>query len=192
MRLTIARYYTPTGRSIQKSYKNGLDEYNNDLAARFEHGEFADADSIHFADSLRYTTPEGKVVYGGGGIMPDIFVPVDTTGRSTYIVAVQPLIYRFALNYTEINREMLKQYTDAAEMEKYLDNQHLLDKFVEFASRNGVRKDPAGLKASGLIIQTQLKAYIARNMLDSNGFYMIWKNQDAALKAAISFLEKKQ
>ncbi|MDP4224468.1 MAG: S41 family peptidase, partial [Bacteroidota bacterium] len=191
MRLTIARYYTPTGRSIQKSYKNGLDEYYNDLTARYEHGEFEVSDSIHFADSLRYTTPEGKVVYGGGGIMPDIFVPVDTTGRSTYIVAAQPLFYRFALNYTEDHRETLKNFTDAVELEKYLDTQHLLDQFADFASKNGVKKDPAGLKASGRIIHTQLKAYIARNMLDSNGFYMIWKNQDSALKAAIDFLDKK-
>ncbi len=192
MRLTIARYYTPTGRSIQKPYKGSLEEYYNDLVARYEHGEFEDADSIHFADSLRYTTPEGKVVYGGGGIMPDIFVPVDTTGRSTYMVAAQPLIYRFALNYTEDNREALSKFPDAVELEKYLDTQHLLEKFAEFASKNGVKKDPAGLRVSGRLIHTQLKAYIARNMLDSNGFYVIWKSQDSALKRAIDFLDNKK
>ena len=97
MRLTIARYYTPTGRSIQKPYNNGFDEYFDDLNSRYEHGEFEVSDSIHFADSLKFTTPGGKTVYGGGGIMPDVFVPVDTTGRSSYFLAVRPLIYRFAL-----------------------------------------------------------------------------------------------
>ncbi len=82
MRLTIARYYTPTGRSIQKPYKDGFEKYYDDLNERFTHGEFEVSDSIHFSDSLKFTTPGGKIVYGGGGIMPDKFVPVDTSGVS--------------------------------------------------------------------------------------------------------------
>jgi carboxyl-terminal processing protease len=190
MRLTIARYYTPTGRSIQKPYNNGFEEYFDDLNSRYEHGEFEVSDSIHFADSLKFTTPGGKTVYGGGGIMPDIFVPVDTTGRSPYFLAVRPQIYRFALKYTENNRETLKKYTEADEMEKFLDKQALLDQFVDFASKNGVRKDSEGLKISGSIIHTQLKAYIARNILDNKGFYPIWKELDATLKYAIDYLNK--
>lgn len=190
MRLTIARYYTPTGRSIQKPYNNGFDEYYDDLNSRYEHGEFEVSDSIHFADSLKYTTPAGKIVYGGGGIMPDIFIPVDTTGRSSYFLAVRPLIYRFALNYTENKRGTLQKYTEAGEMEKYLDKQALLDQFTEFASKNGVRKDTEGLKLSGKIIHTQLKAYIARNILDTKGFYPIWKELDVTLKYAIEYMNK--
>jgi carboxyl-terminal processing protease len=190
MRLTIARYYTPTGRSIQKPYNNGFDEYFDDLSARVEHGELTVSDSIHFADSLKFTTPGGKIVYGGGGIMPDVFVPVDTTGRSSYFLAVRPLIYRFALKYTETNREKLQKYTEAGEMEKYLDKQTLLDQFTDFASKNGVRKDADGLKLSGKIIHTQLKAYIARNILDNKGFYPIWKELDTTLKYAIEYLNK--
>ena len=87
MRLTIARYYTPTGRSIQKPYNEGVDKYYEDLGNRYMHGEFEEADSIHVTDTLRYTTPGGKVVYGGGGIMPDIFIPIDTTGISDYFMA---------------------------------------------------------------------------------------------------------
>ncbi len=189
MRLTIARYYTPTGRSIQKPYNNGFDEYFDDLNSRYEHGEFEVSDSIHFADSLKFTTPGGKTVYGGGGIMPDIFVPVDTSGRSTYFLAVRPLIYRFALKYTEVNRETLKKYTEAGEMEKYLDRQALLDQFTDFAAKSGVRKNAEGLKISGQIIHTQLKAYIARNILDNKGFYPIWKELDATLKYAIEYLD---
>jgi carboxyl-terminal processing protease len=190
MRLTIARYYTPTGRSIQKPYNNGLEEYYNDLTARYEHGEFEVSDSIHFADSLKFTTPGGKAVYGGGGIMPDVFVPVDTTGRSSYFVAVRPLIYRFALNYTEKNRDILKKYSDAREMEKYLDKQQILNQFIDFSAKNGVKRDDAGLNISGSVIYTQLKAYIARNMLDNNGFYQIWRELDSSLKTAIDFLKK--
>jgi carboxyl-terminal processing protease len=192
MRLTIARYYTPTGRSIQKPYDNGFDEYFGDLNARYKHGEFEVSDSIHFADSLKFTTPGGKTVYGGGGIMPDVFVPVDTTGRSAYFLAVQPYIYRFALKYTENNRETLNKYTEAGEMEKYLDRQALLDQFTNFASKNGVRMDPEGLKISGPIIHIQLKAYIARNILDNRGFYPIWKELDTTLKFAIDYLSKQK
>ena len=189
MRLTIARYYTPTGRSIQKPYNNGFDEYYADLNSRAAHGEFEVPDSIHFADSLKFTTPGGKTVYGGGGIMPDKFVPVDTSGISPYFVAVRPLIYRFSLNYTETQRETLKKYTDARGIEKYLNNQNLLQKFTDFAARNGVKKDPEGLKISSEIIDTQLKAYIARNILDNRGFYPIWEQIDTTLKYAIKYLE---
>jgi len=190
MRLTIARYYTPTGRSIQKPYKDGFEKYYNDINERYNHGEFEVSDSIQFADSLKFTTPGGKVVYGGGGIMPDKFVPVDTTVISPYLAKVRPLIYRFALKYTETNREVLKKYTEADEMEKYLDKQALLNQFVDFAEKNNVKKDVVGLKASGRIIHTQIKAYIARNILDNKGFYPIWEEIDTTLKYAIDFLDK--
>ncbi len=190
LRLTIARYYTPTGRSIQKPYSKGFDEYYDDLQTRYSHGEFEVSDSIHFADSLKFTTPAGKIVYGGGGIMPDKFVAVDTTGVSEYFVKVRSLIYRFSMKYTESNRETLKKFTEAGEMEKFLDKQTLLDQFVQFATVNGVKKDPAGLKISGDIIHTQIKAYIARNILDNKGFYPIWEDIDTTLKYAIEYLKK--
>jgi carboxyl-terminal processing protease len=190
MRLTIARYYTPTGRSIQKSYKDGFDKYYEDLNNRFAHGEFEVSDSIQFSDSLKFTTPGGKIVYGGGGIMPDKFVPVDTTMISPYLAKVRALIYRFAIKYTDSNRETLKKYTEANELEKYLDKQALLDQFVEFAEKNNVKKDQAGIKTSGKIIHTQIKAYIARNILDNKGFYPIWEEIDTTLKYAIDYLGK--
>jgi carboxyl-terminal processing protease len=190
IRLTIARYYTPTGRSIQKSYKNGFDKYYDDLNDRYHRGEFEVSDSIHFSDSLKFTTPGGRVVYGGGGIMPDKFVPVDTSGLSSYFLKVRSYIYRFALKYTENNRETLKKLTEPGEMGKFLDKQVLLDQFIQYAAANGIKKDPAGLKISGNIISTQIKAYIARNILDNKGFYPIWENIDTTLKYAIDFLEK--
>jgi len=190
MRLTIARYYTPTGRSIQKPYNNGFDEYYDDLHERYSRGEFEVSDSIHFSDSLKYTTPGGRVVYGGGGIMPDKFVPADTSGVSPYFMKVRSLIYRFALKYTESNREQLKKFTETGEMEKYLDRQALLDQFIKYAEANGIKKDPEGLKISGKIMHTQIKAYIARNILDNKGFYPIWEDIDTTLKYAIDFLKK--
>ena len=122
--------------------------------------------------------------------MPDKFVPVDTTGISQYFAHVRPLIYRFALKYTETNRETLKKYTESGEMEKYLDKQPLMDMFISYASDNGVKKDPEGIKTSGDIIHTQIKAYIARNILDNKGFYPIWEHIDTTLKYAIDFLNK--
>jgi carboxyl-terminal processing protease len=187
MRLTIARYYTPTGRSIQKPYNKNFDEYFDDLNTR---NEFEVPDSIHFSDSLKFTTPGGRIVYGGGGIMPDKFVPADTSGISPYFLAVRPQIYRFALKYTENHRENLKKYTESGEMEKYLEKQGLLDQFINFAATNGIKKDPKDIKTSGKIIYTQLKAYIARNILDNKGFYPIWEEIDTTLKYAIDFLKK--
>lgn len=120
--------------------------------------------------------------------MPDIFIPVDTTGRSSYFLAVRPHIYRFALKYTENNRENLSKFKNAAEMEEYLDKQDLLDQFIEFAATNKIKRDVEGLRISGQIINTQLKAYIARNILDNKGFYPIWKELDTTLKYAIDYL----
>ncbi len=192
IRLTIARYYTPTGRSIQKSYKDGFDKYYDDINTRYTHGEFEVSDSIHFADSLKFTTPGGKIVYGGGGIMPDKFVPVDTSGVSPYFMKTRSLIYRFALKYTEKNRDVLSKYTEAGELKNYLDKQGLLNQFVQFAAENKIKKDPAGLKISGDIIHTQLEAYIARNILDNKGFYPIWEQIDTTLKYAIDYLSKQE
>ncbi len=190
MRLTVARYYTPTGRSIQKPYNNGFDDYFNDLNNRYDHGEFEVSDSIHFNDSLKFTTPGGKIVYGGGGIMPDIFVPVDTNGISQYFLKVRPSIYLFALKYTESNRESLKRFTEADELERYLDRQGLVKQFTDFTSKNGIATDYTGLRTSELIIHTQVKAYIARNILDNKGFYPVWEKIDTTLKYAIDFLNK--
>jgi len=199
MRLTIARYYTPTGRSIQKPYTEGFDEYFDDLNARFNRGEFEVSDSIHFSESLKFTTPGGRTVYGGGGIMPDEFIPVDTSEISRYFLLVRPFIYQFSLKYTEKNRDRLKKFTEAGELEKFLDNQGLIDQFSRFIESanlqpsgavSGIKPDPEGLRTSGRVIHTQIKAYIARNILDNKGFYPIWQQIDTTLKYAIKYLDK--
>ena len=188
IRLTIARYYTPTGRSIQKPYNEGYEKYYDDFAVRVYTGEYEVSDSIKTADTLKFTTPGGKTVYGGGGIMPDKFVPVDTTMASPYFARARQLIYRFAMKYTETNRETLQKYTTAGELEKYLDKQQLLSQFVQFAEQNNIKTDRTGLKTSEKIIHTQLKAYIARNVMDNKGFFPILGEIDATLKVAIGYL----
>jgi carboxyl-terminal processing protease len=191
MRLTVARYYTPTGRSIQKPYNEGIEKYYEDFHERFLRGEFLVEDSIHLKNLPKFTTPKGKVLYGEGGIMPDKFVPLDTLGYSAYLGLVRTnLIYKFALSYTETNRENLKKFTEYGEMEKFLDKQGLLDQFVRFAEKNGIKRDPAGIKTSGSLIHTQVKAYIIRNMLDNKGFYPVWAENDSTLKYAVDFLKK--
>ncbi len=191
MRLTIARYYTPTGRSIQKPYDEGVDKYYEDLSNRLMHGEFEEADSIRMDDSLKFTTPGGKIVYGGGGIMPDIFIPMDTTGISDYFMAIRNsgLLYRYALKYTEDNRETLKKYKDLPALENWLSNQDLISKFVRFADQNGIPANRQQLAVSENIIHVQLKAYIARNILDNKGFYPIWQEIDKTLLDALEYLE---
>jgi len=192
MRLTVARYYTPSGRSIQKPYNNGFEEYYDDLNMRFDRHEFEVSDSIRFADSLKFTTSAGRTVYGGGGIMPDRFVPYDTSMISAYYIKVRPLIYQYALKYTEETRKILNEFNRSDELEKYLDKQNLLARFVNYASENSVKPDPEELNISGNFIHIQLKGYIARNILDNKGSYPIWEKIDTTLKYAIDYLKKQE
>jgi len=193
IRLTIARYYTPTGRSIQKPYGDDEMEYYNDIYNRFQNGEFEVADSIHFADSLKYTTPEGKVVFGGGGIMPDVFVPIDTTGYSKYYSQIiqKGILQDFTFNYADNNRENLNQFKTADEISNYLDSLNIFDQFVTYATQNGVPQTVKGFDKSEKIIKTQVKAHIARNIMDNEGYYPIIKEIDRTLNVAIKFFEKK-
>ena len=120
--------------------------------------------------------------------MPDLFVPVDTSGISIYFLKVRPFIYEFSLKYTENHRENLKKFTESGELEKHLDMQNLMDQFTDFVSKKGIKPEPEGLKISEKIIYTQIKAYIARNILDNKGFYPIWEEIDTTLKYAIEYL----
>ena len=203
MRLTIARYYTPTGRCIQKPYKTdgnhgfmdsenpgNLNIYDMDLQNRALHGEFQNADSIHFSDSMKYTTPGGKIVYGGGGIMPDIFIPFDTTGFSPYFDKVRNLglIYRFAFNYSDKNRNILSRLKTANEISSYLDKSGYFSDFMRFADSKGVPGNSNDLKISKKLMETQIKAYIARNIIDNMGFYPIIMEIDNTLQKAIEVM----
>lgn len=187
MRLTIARYYTPSGRCIQRSYENGQDDYYSEIHKRFMNGEFMEQDSIQFPDSLKYYTSEGRAVYGGGGIMPDIFIPADTSGTSEYLTKIRRkgLEYQFSFEFTDKNRKKLTSLNNLDELVAYLNDQQLLENFVKFAKKNGVNIDNEGIKESGETIVIQIKALIARNIYDNDGFYPVIKEIDKTLLEAL-------
>jgi len=187
LRLTVARYHTPSGRCIQKSYENGNQDYYEDIYKRFEHGEFFNQDSIEFDDDLKYETKEGRTVYGGGGIMPDVFVPRDTSLITDYFVELRMngIMYRYALQYTDNNRQQLEQFTSVEEFENYLSKQDILDDFLSYAKDKGVSYKPKDYKISKPIIEVELKAYIARNIIDNEGFYPILHQVDDIFNKAV-------
>lgn len=192
LRLTIARYYTPSGRCIQKNYEMGKnDEYDQDIYNRYMHGEFDSADSIKMDDSLKYQTVKGRTVYGGGGIMPDIFIPRDTSGITSYYSNIinSGTLYLYALEYSDRNREKLASFGTWEELYAYLKQQPLLTDFTNFAASKGIRKRPTLIAISGPLIENQLQAYIVRNFFDEAGFYPIFLQDDVTLKRAIGILK---
>lgn len=188
MRLTIARYYTPSGRSIQKPYKPGDDDYFYDISNRYIHGEFQERDSIHLLDSLKYQTLGGRTVYGGGGIMPDVFIPIDTNGITTYYESIsrKNLVYRYAFSFVEQHRKDVRTLKTFAQVDTYLSSFNLLADFTAFAEKNGVPTNTKQVAVSKKIIITQLKAVIARNIIDNEGFYPYIKEIDETLIQAIA------
>lgn len=190
IRLTVARYYTPTGRCIQKPYTEGYDNYELDIGKRFLHGEFSEKDSIQFPDSLKYKTPKGKIVYGGGGIMPDIFVPIDTSFSSTFFTNVinHGLLYKFAFVYTDNNRKKLNSFKNYLPLYNYLIHQKIFNKFVDYCKKNNVELTDDYKKSEKIIIN-YLTAYISRNILNDAGFYPILNFQDKTVIKAIDVLK---
>jgi carboxyl-terminal processing protease len=192
MRLTTAQYFTPTGRCIQKPY-DGTESYYKDLYNRYKHGELQSVDSIKFPDSLKYKTPNGKLVYGGGGIMPDIFIPLDTTMNSKYFtdMARKGILNQFTLNYVDKNRADLKaKYATFEEFNKnFVIDEKIMKQFVEAGEKEGVKKDDAGLKTSEKAFKIQLKALIARDMWKNDNFYQVFNELNDPLKKAIDVLK---
>ena len=197
LRLTTARYYTPTGRSIQKPYTIGDEaSYEEDIWNRYRNNEFFSADSIHFVDSLKRVTPGGKVVYGGGGIMPDIFVPIDTTGVSKYFleVAGRNILYRYTIEYSDRHRDALNAVRSVDELQALLDSDtSLFDDFIRYAARQGVAPRYGDIALSRQLMEAQLRAYIGRNTpLEDNGFYANIYPVDNVIMRALGILEGKE
>lgn len=193
IRLTIARYYTPSGRSIQKDYKLGDSaDYDQDLYNRFIHGEFDSADSIKNTHTEKYHTMIGRTVYGGGGIMPDIFIPRDTSGITTYFTSIvnSGTLYLYVLEYSDQNREKLSSFKTYQDLYKYLQSQPLLYDFTNFAASKGIKKRPNLINISGKLIENQLQAYIVRNFFDEAGFYPIFLKDDPTLLRAIQIINE--
>jgi carboxyl-terminal processing protease len=189
IRLTVAKYYTPTGRLIQKNYDKGYKQYRKEILDRYEHGELVNKDSIQFPDSLKYKTLLNKrTVYGGGGIMPDVFVPVDTNKVNDYYrdILSNSILYKFVLNYVDDNRKaLLSQYTTVPYfIEHYTVNESILNELKEFASEEGVEADEEAFNEAQQDLSFYTKAYIARDLWDINAFYQIVnKRNDIFLKA---------
>lgn len=197
IRLTTARYYTPTGRSIQKPYTIGDDEsYEMDIWNRYTHNEFFSADSIRFADSLKFTTPKGRTVYGGGGIMPDIFVPVDTTDLTPYFIQVsgRNILYRYTIEYADRHRERLDAVQTLPELQAELDGDRtLVEDFIRYAARRGVAPVRGDIARSRRLIEAQLRAYIGRNtVLEDVGFYANIYPVDPVIVRAVEVLKREE
>ncbi len=193
IRLTVARYYTPSGRCIQKPYERGLDgKYVLDIVDRYQHGEFYNADSIKLDKSKLFLTNNGRKVYGGGGIMPDIFVPEDTTGYTSYYINVsnKGLITKYALNVAEKYRSLTKNVKTVDELERLLPrDQTLLEGFVQYAANNGVPARWYYINKSRNLILNILKAQIARNVLGYSGLIQELNRQDVTVQKALEILQ---
>ena len=192
VRITTARYYTPSGRCIQKPYEDGKEEYAEDIYKRYKHGEMIHADSIKFPDSLRYYTQNQRVVYGGGGIMPDYFIPFDTTFASKYYTDVfrKGLLNEFTLQYIETHRkDFLVAYPDIKAFKSgFVDDQKLLDEFIAFAENKEIPRNDKDLAASGTQIKVILKAMIARNLFNLNAYFQVVSATDDDLTKAIEVI----
>ena len=193
IRLTVARYYTPSGRSIQRPYQLGKqDLYEKDLLDRFEHGEFFNQDSIHFKDSTRYYTKKGRVVLGGGGIMPDIFVGRDTTLMTPYYNKVVNLAftYQFAYQYVDKNRATLNRYKNWQRLEKHLIKQNVIDEFVSFCKDKDVAPNWDQINKSRPLLTRLIHAYIVRDVLGDEGFFPLFERDDEITQRAVTELSK--
>ena len=192
IRLTIARYHTPSGRCIQKPYNKGKDEnYEMDILTRYEHGEFFSQDSIKQDESHIYYTALGRPVYGGGGIMPDIFVPQDTTGVTSYFsMAVnRGLILQFAFQYTDQNRQALQKYDSSESLLKYLKKQNILEKFANFAESKGLKRRNILMYKSQKLFERNLYGNIIYNMLDMEEYLKFLNQSDKTVQKALEVLK---
>ena len=193
IRLTVARYYTPSGRCIQKPYTLGDQmDYEKELLDRFENGEFYNADSIHYTDTTEYHTKNGRIVHGGGGIMPDVFVGRDTTLYSPYFnkVVNRAYTYQFAYQYTNQHRKELTKYKDWQALEKHLNDANWLPEFVAYCKEKGIEPNEADIRKSRQPLTRLVNAYIVRNILGDEGFFPLFERDDEITKRAVEELSK--
>ena len=193
IRLTIARYYTPSGRCIQRPYESGQNsKYEMDWIARYEHGEFFYKDSIKLDENLRYSTSLGRPVYGGGGIMPDIFVPQDTTGITSYLIEVsnKGLILQFSFQYTDRNRAKLNSYKDEESLLEHLKQQGIMEQFIRYASSKGVKRRNLLINKSRQLLERNLYGNIIYNMLGQEEYIRYINQSDTTVLKALEILEK--
>ncbi len=198
VRLTIAHYYTPSGRCIQKPYEDGVTDYRMEVMKRWQNGELLNEDSIHFADSLKYKTlVNERVVFGGGGITPDIFIPRDTSSHYGYLnklVSRNNIIYNYALDYIDKNRkEIKKKYPDFEKFEKEFEvTEDMIAEVIKNGEKEGIEKNEESLEYIKDVIKKQIKAYTARDIYSRNDFYKVINKDDEAVNAAIKVIENQK
>ncbi len=193
IRLTIARYYTPSGRCIQRPYKSGNDQnYEMDWLTRYQHGEFFSKDSIKLNKKLRYSTGLGRPVYGGGGIMPDVFVPQDTTGVSSYLTSVisKGLVMQYTFQYTDTHRDKLNKYDNESSLLNYLQRLNLVERFVRYANSKGVKRRNILIQKSRKLLERNIYGSIIYNMLGKEAYIKYANKSDDTVKKAVELLEK--
>lgn len=191
LRLVVARYYTPTGRCIQKPYSGNIDDYYSDNMARYDSGELFEEDSTSFADSLKFKTPKGKIVYGGGGIMPDIFVPIDTTGSSFYFSRLRysPVFTTFAFDFVQNKRTKWKSANDY--VKSFVVTNSVLNRFTNYARDEfGIGLMSGDLAISRSLIMNDIKGEIARQLWAEEGYFQVANGNDPVIKVALKELRK--
>ncbi|MBO6032152.1 MAG: S41 family peptidase [Prevotella sp.] len=194
IRLTVARYYTPSGRCIQKPYTSGSDKnYEEDLLSRYQHGEFFSQDSIKHTGP-QYHTSNGRVVYGGGGITPDIFVPEDTLGMTSYYkeASMSGMILQFAFNYTDENRGKMKDFKSASGLEHYLKRQNTVEKFVAWADKNGMKRRNLMIQKSHKLLERYINSRIIYNMLDEEAWTEYLNQDDPAIQETLKLFRNNE
>ena len=192
IRVTVARYYTPTGRCIQKPFTGDRESYLYESYDRYENGELFSADSIHFADSLKYYTPKGKVVYGGGGIMPDVYVPLVDDSTEYYFNRITNLgiLYQYAFDYCDSHRQELAKYQTVAAFDRsFYVTDAMFNELVKRAEDKGIKGNEQEKRVARREANILLKAYIARDVFDEEGFYPIYRAMDDVLQKALEVLE---
>ncbi len=190
IRLTTSRYYTPSGRCIQKPYKQGeIDKYEADIVERYDRGEFFASDSITLADSLEFHTRLGRTVYGGGGIMPDYFVAQDTTIYNKFYkdLSLSSHLYGFSFQYADQHRASLNKIKDWQSMQKHIQKSDYISEFKKYLASKKVEYTDADFEAARAPIENILQAYIARNILGDSGFYPIYNQTDETIKKALEY-----
>jgi len=192
LRLTISRYYTPSGRSIQRSYEAGKEDYYSDIYNRYTSGEMYNADSIHQNDSLKYSTAKGRAVYGGGGIMPDYFIPIDTAGNSNYLnrLFTTNAIREYSLTYSDANREKLESDGFDIFFADFEVSEQMLKELVAVAEESGLPFNQGQFDHSKSLIKLYLKAQIARGIWNNDGFYPIYNQSNEIYMQAIQLFDQ--
>jgi carboxyl-terminal processing protease len=186
LRLTVARYYTPSGRCIQRPYVKGTEEYYNDIYERYQHGDFVREDSIVSKDTTFYKTSKGRRVYGGGGIRPDIFVPMDTSGNNEYFFAVRNFVPEFIYKYSSQHADLLEKYKSEEDFKKnFVVTDGMEDEFYKYASTAGLKDDKSKDRKVEDKVKLNLKAFLAKQVWRMEGFYYIVNDDDNVVKTAV-------